>query len=138
MQRTVTAVSFASQKWAHWTTADGAEILRVSLGRDGLPIDHLDDDQLVERAVDEVGRHLAHDLRPAAVRVSRWPAAFPQYRPYHQDWLARVEAALPRRSLRHRRQLPRHRRGGVHRAGGVGRPTSVAARVDRRPATLER
>ena len=35
VQRTVTAVSFASQKWAHWTTADNSEVLRVSLGRTG-------------------------------------------------------------------------------------------------------
>ena len=81
-------MSFTSQKWAHWTTADNSEVLRVSLGQDGLRIDHLDDDQLIERAVDKVGRHLVHDLAPTDVRVSRWPAAFPQYRPCHQDWLA--------------------------------------------------
>ena len=33
----VTAVSFGSQKWAHWRPDDGSQILRVSLGRDGLP-----------------------------------------------------------------------------------------------------
>jgi len=137
VQRTVTAVSFGSQKWAHWRTADDSEILRISLGRDGLPIDQLDDDQLVERAVDEVGRHLAHDLRPTATRVSRWPAAFPQYRPFHQDWVARVEAALP---------AGLHVTGASYRGIGVaaciaqaGRTAAVvAARVDRRPATLER
>ena len=95
MQRTVTAVSFGSQKWAHWRPPGGGEVLRVSLGRDGLPVDHLDDDALVERAVDEVGHHLGLDLQPSAVRVSRWPAAFPQYRPHHHDWVARVDAALP-------------------------------------------
>ena len=137
VQRTVTAVSFASQKWAHWRTADHAQILRISLGRDGLPIDHLDDDQLVERAVDEVGRHLAHDLRPTAVRVSRWPAAFPQYRPFHLDWLARLETALPDGL---------HVTGASYRGIGVaaciaqaGRTADIiAARLDGRPATLER
>ena len=29
------------------------------------------------------------------MRVSRWPGGFPQYRPHHRDWLARVVAALP-------------------------------------------
>ena len=71
------------------------EVLRVSLGRDGLPVDHLDDDEALARAVDEVGAHLDLDLQPTATRVSRWPGAFPQYRPHHQRWLAAVDAALP-------------------------------------------
>src|SRR5690606_23623614 len=40
-QRYVTAVSFASQKWAHWQPANGGHLLRMSLGRDGLPVGHL-------------------------------------------------------------------------------------------------
>jgi len=94
VQRTVTAVSFGSQKWAHWRH-DDHEILRISLGRDGLAIDGLDDDDLVACAVDEVGRHLDVDLQPVATRLSRWPAAFPQYRPHHRGWLAAVHAARP-------------------------------------------
>ncbi len=94
VQRTVTAASFGSQKWAHWRPARG-EVLRVSLGRDGLPVDGLDDDELVDRAVTEVGGHLGLDLRPTAVRVSRWPGGFPQYRPHHREWHARVVGALP-------------------------------------------
>ena len=35
------------------------------------------------------------DLAPTAVRVSRWPGAFPQYRPHHRDWLAASRAGLP-------------------------------------------
>ena len=94
VQGRVTAVSFASQKWRHW--ADGAtEILRVSIGRDGAPFDDLDDAALVATAVDEVSRQLELDVQPSASRVSRWPAAFPQYRPGHQGWLAEVDAACP-------------------------------------------
>jgi oxygen-dependent protoporphyrinogen oxidase len=93
VQRTVTAVSFGSQKWAHWRGPD--QVVRVSLGRDGLPVDHLGDEELVERAVAEVGRHVGVDLQPRAVRVSRWPGAFPQYRPGHRGWLHRVDAATP-------------------------------------------
>jgi len=95
VQGLVTAASFGSQKWAHWRPADGSEILRVSLGRDGLAVDHLDDDAAVAAAVDEVGRHLALDLQPSAVRVSRWRDAFPQYRPHHLELVHMVEAALP-------------------------------------------
>ena len=94
VQRTVTAASFGSQKWAHWRPPHG-EVLRISLGRDGLLVDDLDDDELIDRAVTEVGGHLGLDLQPTVVRVSRWPGGFPQYRPHHRDWHARVVAALP-------------------------------------------
>lgn len=92
-QRLVTAVSFGSQKWSHWQGRD--DIVRVSLGRDGLPVDDLDDATLVDAAVSELGRHLGADMQPTSVRVSRWPRAFPQYRPGHLDWLAAVDAATP-------------------------------------------
>lgn len=94
VQRRVTAVSFGSQKWAHW--ADGnTVVLRVSLGRDGLPVLHLSDDELVAAAVDEVGHHLGLALDPTAVRLTRWPGAFPQYRPHHAALVAAAQAALP-------------------------------------------
>jgi oxygen-dependent protoporphyrinogen oxidase len=91
----VTAVSFGSQKWAHWRGDGEREILRVSMGRDGLSVDDLDDDALVDRAVAAVRRHVGLDLQPTATRVSRWPASFPQYRPHHLDWLRRLDTALP-------------------------------------------
>jgi protoporphyrinogen/coproporphyrinogen III oxidase len=95
VQRTVTAASFGSQKWAHWNTPDGSQIVRVSLGRDGLPVGHLDDAEVHTAVVSEVGEHLDLDLQPTDVRITRWPAAFPQYRPHHHDWVTAVEAALP-------------------------------------------
>jgi oxygen-dependent protoporphyrinogen oxidase len=94
VQDRVTAASFGSQKWTHWQGGDG-EVLRVSLGRDGRPADDLDDDAVLRHAVDEVGRHVGLDLQPTAMRISRWPAAFPQYRPHHREWLQRVGSALP-------------------------------------------
>jgi len=92
-QGLVTAASFGSQKWAHWS--GDSEIVRVSLGRDGLDVMGHDDDALVDAAVTEVGRHVGLDLQPEVVRVSRWPLAFPQYRPGHQGWLAALDAATP-------------------------------------------
>jgi oxygen-dependent protoporphyrinogen oxidase len=90
----VTAVSFGSQKWSHWA-ADGQQILRVSLGRDGLSALHLSDDELVRNALDELRRHLGIDAQPTALRVSRWPKAFPQYRPHHATTIAAAERTLP-------------------------------------------
>ncbi len=93
-QRLVTAASFGSQKWAHWR-GDG-EILRVSLGRDGLDVMDRSNDELAGDAVAEVSGHVGVDLQPTDVRVSRWPSSFPQYRPGHRRWLAGVAAATPR------------------------------------------
>lgn len=92
-QKLVTAASFGSQKWAHWRGDD--ELVRVSLGRDGLRIDDLDDEVLTRTAVAELGHHTDLDVRPTAVRISRWSAAFPQYRPGHRRWLNAVAGATP-------------------------------------------
>jgi oxygen-dependent protoporphyrinogen oxidase len=99
-QGSVTAVSFASNKWAHLRPDDGAHVLRISLGRDGLPVDDWTDDRLVEVAVSETERHLGPRCRtslvPASVRVSRWPHAFPQYRPGHLERVERLQSILAR------------------------------------------
>ena len=93
-QRLVTAASFGSQKWAHWASPDHV-VLRVSLGRDGLPALHLTDDELLAEVLDELRVHLGVDTQPTAVRVSRWPNAFPQYRPHHGTAMAAAERSLP-------------------------------------------
>ncbi|HEX2782171.1 MAG TPA: protoporphyrinogen oxidase [Ilumatobacteraceae bacterium] len=94
-QRLVTAVSFGSQKWAHWASPDHV-VLRVSLGRDGLPALHLSDGDLLAAARAELETHLGVKSDPTAVRVSRWPDSFPQYRPHHGAAIAATERLLPR------------------------------------------
>ena len=94
-QRLVTAASFGSQKWQHWA-GDDHEILRVSLGRDGLSALHLHDDELLADVIDELRVHLQLDVQPTAVRISRWPQSFPQYRPHHGATLAAAQNSLPR------------------------------------------
>ncbi len=94
-QRFVTAASFGSQKWAHWRPTDGRQILRTSLGRDGLAVRHLDDDAVFRHTIDDLNRHLELDLQPDEVSITRWHDAFPQYRPRHHERVAAIEAALP-------------------------------------------
>lgn len=94
-QRWVTAASFGSQKWAHWRPPSGGEILRVSLGRDGLEVMHLDDAQVLDAVLDDLEHHLGVRFTPLESRITRWPNAFAQYRPHHAAWVDRVEAALP-------------------------------------------
>lgn len=97
-QQRVTAVSFGSNKWAHWKPADDSMIMRVSLGRDGAPTHDLvhewDDDRLVRRVVDEMRDHTGVHVTPTEHRVTRWPNSFPQYRPGHLDRVSRMEAIL--------------------------------------------
>jgi oxygen-dependent protoporphyrinogen oxidase len=95
VQRHVTAASFASQKWAHWRPPDGGEILRVSLGRDGMPVLHLTDAEVVERVLENLLLHLGLAVAPLDVRITRWPGAFAQYRPHHRRWVGEVERSLP-------------------------------------------
>ena len=97
-QRWVTAASFGSNKWAHWRPADGSMVLRVSLGRDGLDVMHFDDDALVNLALADLKHHLGVDFAPTAIRVSRWPESFPQYRPFHFRALAEIEHSLGTRA----------------------------------------
>lgn len=113
MQRLVTAASFGSQKWHHWQSP-GTVVLRVSLGRDGLPVLHLDDEQLLAAAIEEVGHHVGLTVEPSHARVTRWPGAFPQYRPHHAETVTGIERSLP---------------AGLHLAGasyhGIGVPACI-------------
>ena len=94
VQRDVTAASFGSQKWAHWAPPAGGQILRVSLGRDGAPVLHLTDDDIVTRTLDDLQRHLDVSFSPTEVRLTRWPGAFAQYRPHHRRWVDSVRSGL--------------------------------------------
>ncbi len=95
IQRHVTAASFASQKWAHWAPPDGGQILRVSIGRQGAPVLHLDDDRIVDVVLDDLAHHLGVRFTPQAVRLTRWPGAFARYRPHHRRWVDEVRRLLP-------------------------------------------
>jgi len=98
VQKWVTAVSFASSKWAHWNPVDPngnpAMVLRVSLGRDGRDVTGEADDALLAAAIGEVGGHLGLELEPFEHRITRWPMSFPQYRPGHAARVDAIEAAL--------------------------------------------
>jgi oxygen-dependent protoporphyrinogen oxidase len=94
-QRHVTAASFASQKWTHWQPPGGGQLLRVSLGRDGLPVMHLSDDEVIDATLRDLELHLGKEFQPTATSITRWPAAFPQYRPHHSVTVSRAEQHLP-------------------------------------------
>jgi oxygen-dependent protoporphyrinogen oxidase len=71
-------------------------ILRVSLGRDGMPMHHHDDETLVRLALADLNWHLDCELEPRAQRVTRWVESFPQYRPGHEVNVAQLDSQLLR------------------------------------------
>jgi len=94
VQTGVTAVSFGSNKWAHWKTSADAMLLRVSLGRDGAPMHHLDDKALLEVALRDLRTHLGFDATPTNMRFTRWIESFPQYRPGHASKVDEIDKQL--------------------------------------------
>jgi len=98
--RAVKAVTFSTVKWPHLAgaTAPGAEpleIVRCSVGRIG-------EEALLQRADEDLAALVAAELAeatgvrggPAAVRVTRWGGALPQYTVGHLDRVARIRAAV--------------------------------------------
>jgi len=94
---TITACSYATQKWPHLAGADEdqVELLRLSVGHAGDQVTpSLDDDALLELVRSDVATALGIDSEPVGHRISRWPSAFPQYLAGHLDRLARAEGEL--------------------------------------------
>jgi oxygen-dependent protoporphyrinogen oxidase len=117
--RLMTACSFGSAKWPHWSDRD-TMVLRVSAGRAGDERAlQLPDDDLVDQLQRDVAGALGTTASPFHWRVSRWREAFPQYEVGHRTRVERIEAAL-------RRDLP-----GVALAGaslrGSGIPACIAS-----------
>ncbi len=84
-----TAVSYASNKWAHLHDDDGLAVVRVSAGRWGDERHvHMTDDEVVAAILEDLGTILGFHGEPAEVQVNRWPRSLPQFEPGH---LARVE-----------------------------------------------
>ena len=117
-QRTITACSWASSKWAHWRQPDQV-LLRVSAGRAGdEKALELDDPELTSAVLDDLDRHVGLEGQPTEVRITRWWSSMPQYAPGHGDRIDRLEgmvaAAAP----------------GLHLAGasyrGLGVPACIA------------
>ena len=128
-QRFVTAVSFASQKWAHLDDGTHA-LLRVSLGRDGMPLHQHSDDELLSFALADLKLHLGVDPDVRHARLTRWVESFPQYRPRHFERVEHVESHLAT-------ELP-----NVHLAGasyrGIGIPACIQQGNDAADRICER
>jgi oxygen-dependent protoporphyrinogen oxidase len=95
----LTACSWASTKWAH-LAQPGHAILRASVGRaDDRRGAALTDDELVAAVLADLATTMELHAPPDEVRVSRWPAALPQFTVGHLDrartWEPRLSEASP-------------------------------------------
>jgi oxygen-dependent protoporphyrinogen oxidase len=90
----LTACSFGSAKWPHWSDGDVA-LFRASVGRfhDARHLG-MDDGRLVRHLHNELAPMLGISATPLATAVTRWPDALPQYRPGHLDRVDAAAAAL--------------------------------------------
>jgi oxygen-dependent protoporphyrinogen oxidase len=114
----VVACTIVSNKWTG-RAPEGYMLFRIYLrGRDGRNITLEDDDALAGAARRELESTYGVTAVPALVRVSRWPAALPQYTRGHGARVARIRNLLERRP-------------GLFLAGasyaGVGIPDCIAS-----------
>jgi len=95
-QQAVKAVTFSTVKWPHLRAGDpGLEIVRCSVGRIGEEaLLQRDDAGLAAAAAADLAAATGVRGAPAAVRVSRWGGALPQYTVGHAGRVARVRAAV--------------------------------------------
>ncbi len=121
---TLTAASFGSTKWPHWS--DGASVvIRASAGhRDAPTVMHLTDDELLDLLLADLERTLGITAAPTATRISRWPEGFPQYDVGHLDRVAEIDELV-------RRDLP-----AVRLAGATYRGLGIPACIDQGRAAV--
>ena len=114
---TITAASWGSVKWAHWD--DGHHVvIRASIGHDGDDRGRtLNDEQITSTVLNDLHSTMGITASPVAVRITRWPDAFPQYRPGHGDLVERVTLQLAD-------DAPQVRLAGMA-YDGVGIPASI-------------
>lgn len=88
------AATFLTSKWPHLASSPRV-LVRASTGRvDDTRAQHLDDDALVARLVDELAQTVGLSNPPVDAAVVRWPAAMPQLEVGHRERVAAVRARL--------------------------------------------
>lgn len=90
----VTGCTYLDRKWPH-LARPGDELVRASVGRFGDERHSaMDDAELVDAVVAELGTLLGVGTRPLETQVTRWDRAFPQYEVGHLIRVARIEEEL--------------------------------------------
>lgn len=94
--RSVTACTWASEKWGHVADKDTA-VLRCHFGKAGREdVSAWSDERLIHEARAEVEASMAIHEPPAKTFIYRWPRALPQYTVGHLDRIAAIEEDIAR------------------------------------------
>ncbi|MGH3648371.1 MAG: protoporphyrinogen/coproporphyrinogen oxidase, partial [Micromonosporaceae bacterium] len=89
--RTVKALTFSSQKWAHL----GGTVVRASIGRYGEEATlQRDDAELIAAATQDIAALTGLTTTPVASRLTRWGGALPQYAVGHPDRVRRIRSTV--------------------------------------------
>lgn len=92
----ILGVLFASSVFPH-QAPEGCHSVRIFIGGTRSPEwVRLGDEELVERALAELGRFLPMKTKPRALAVSKWADSVPQMKPGHFERIAEVEGLLGR------------------------------------------
>lgn len=90
-----TAITFASNKWPSWKN-DGETLLRVSASRHGdKRAWKLDDEALKANLEVEMAKVIGAKSKATRAQIHRWDRSLPQFRPFHNERIRRIEEALP-------------------------------------------
>lgn len=89
------AITLSSRKWGSFGYDGKVELLRLSFGRFGDAPGRASDGELVSWAVRDLETVFGVAVDPIDVRVQRWVAAMPQYRPGHAELVVGLRAGLP-------------------------------------------
>lgn len=90
------AITLTSRKWGVRGYGEKVELLRMSFGRFGDSVTGTaTDEELLGWAVADIATVFGVDVDPLEVRVRRFTAAMPQYRPGHAALVAELRGELP-------------------------------------------
>lgn len=88
---TTTACTWSSQKWPRFDNSEYF-ILRASVGnKDNQEILKQSDEEIIQKVQTELENIISISTIPAAVKVSRWNFALPQYKPGHLSKIKKIE-----------------------------------------------
>jgi oxygen-dependent protoporphyrinogen oxidase len=91
-----TALTFLDRKWPQ-LKVEGSHLLRVHMGRiDDPRTTKLSDDELIDRAFEELTILVGTRAGPTSAAVVRWENSLPQYRVNHLARVAAIENAVQR------------------------------------------
>ena len=95
-KRFLSGATWVTRKWPSVSPHDGSEIVRCFVGREGREaVLDLDDPDLADHVLEDLGRFVGLDAAPKLIDVARWDRGMPQYRVGHLSLVDEIDRTLP-------------------------------------------